>query len=450
MTVTEAGPPPRRAPDTGRTRGRVARVLDAFGVPASRTARRALAHAVLGLVPGLLGLLLVPLLAYGALLSITRLGPPLLSLFLMANRGLTAVHRALLRTLLGEDVPAAPPGTRRPVADPNAWRAAAFSVAAGPVAAVAFVVQLPLRLYALAAIGYPLWFRSVHADGHRGLGLPGSIPLDTLSRALAVAGAGVLLLALAGLAGRQLARLFVLMGRALLGPGRLTGRIRDLEETRAVAVRDSAATLRRIERDLHDGAQARLVAVAMSLTRARDALAPERTDPAKARELVEHSLSNARTAMAELRDLVRGFHPPALDDGLDTALASLGSDIESATTCVRVRTDLPDRMPDAVETIAYFCVAELLSNATRHASPATVDVTAELDAGVLLLTVRDDGIGGARIRPGGSGGSGLHGLAERVRTIDGTMSLDSPAGGPTTAVIRLPVPEEPEGTACAS
>lgn len=447
MTVTDPGPPPRRAPVAGRSRGRVVRVLDALGIPVSRTARRALAHAVLGLVPGLLGLLLVPLLAYGGLLSITRLGPPLLSLVLTATRGLTGLHRVLLRTLLDEEIPGPPPGKRRPVTDINAWRSAAFAIAAVPVAALAFVVQLPLRLYGLAALSYPLWFRAVHADGHRGLGLPGSIPLDTLPRALGVAAAGVLLLSAAGLAGRQLARLFALMGRALLGPGRLAGRIRDLEETRAVAVRDSAATLRRIERDLHDGAQARLVAVAMSLTRARDALAPERTDPVKARELVEHSLSNARTAMTELRELVRGFHPPALDDGLDTALASLGSDIDSARTRVRVRTDLPAGVPDAVGTIAYFCVAELLSNASRHASATTIDVTAELASGVLFLTVRDDGVGGARVTPGGSG---LAGLAQRVRTIDGTMSLDSPAGGPTTATIRLPVTEEPEGTACAS
>ncbi|MET9292338.1 sensor histidine kinase [Streptomyces sp. NPDC003077] len=422
---------------------RTPRILDALGLPASRAACGASAYAVAGLVPGLLGILLVPLIAYGGLFCVTRLGPPFLSGVLTAARGLTTVDRFLLRRLVGEEIPAAP-RPRRAVRDRDAWRGAAFAVVNVPLAVLLFCVEVPVRLYGLVLVSYPFWFASVSEDGHRGLEIVRDLPLDTWPRALAVAAAGMLLLAVAGRAGRGVLALHRALARALLAPGRLARRIHDLEETRALAVRDAAATLRRIERDLHDGAQARLVAVAMSLTRARAALDPARTDAAKARDLVDHSLANARTALAELRDLVRGIHPPVLDSGLDAALASLASDIGSETTRVSVRTHLPARPPEAVETIAYFCAAELLTNAARHARATTIEVTAQARAGALLLTVRDDGAGGARVT---RAGSGLAGLAERVRTIDGALSLDSPPGGPTTATVRLPLPED---TPCAS
>ncbi|MET9861010.1 sensor domain-containing protein [Streptomyces smyrnaeus] len=429
----------------------VTATLDLLGLPASRTARRALAYAVLGVVPALLGVPALALLALGGVLCVTRAGAPVLSLVLTAVRGLAAVHRALLRGLLGEDVPAPPgPAPLRAATDAAAWRCAAYAVLDAPLGVLLLAVQVPVRLYGLALLSYPVWFGAVRQNGHRGLELTGTVPLDTWPRALAVAAAGLVLLVAAGWAGRRLVALVRLLARTLLAPPPrdLTGRVQDLEETRALAVRDSAATLRRIERDLHDGAQARLIALAMALTRAKEALrAPEPSpaETAKARELVEQSLGTARTALGELRDLVRGIHPPVLDKGLAPALASLRSDMESPSLWVEVRSALSagPRPPEAVETLAYFCAAELLTNAARHAEAGRVTLDARIEGEardrVLVLVVEDDGRGGAAPAPPAPGGSsGLRGLGERVRTVDGTLSLDSPPGGPTTATVRLP------------
>ncbi|WP_369203135.1 sensor domain-containing protein, partial [Streptomyces sp. PU-14G] len=293
------------------------------GVPATRKALRALAYAVAGLVPALLGLPALALVALGAALCVTRAGIPVLSLVLTAVRALTDLQRLLVRGLLREDVPAPPrPGPLRAAHDGATWRCAAFAVVNAPLGVVLFAVHLPVRLYGLALLSYPLWFRAVRQNGHVGLELTGTTPLDTWPRALAVAAGGLVLLALAGWAARRLTALVRLLARALLAPLRLAERVHDLEETRALAVRDSAATLRRIERDLHDGAQVRLVALAMALTRAREALSapePSRADTEAARHLLDQSLGNARTALAELRDLVRGIHPPVLDNGLAPA-----------------------------------------------------------------------------------------------------------------------------------
>ncbi|MDJ1131544.1 sensor histidine kinase [Streptomyces iconiensis] len=455
------------------------RTLDLMGIPVSRAERGAFGYALAAVVPALLGVPALALLALGGALSVTRVGIPFLSLVLTATRGLAALERTLVRRLLGEHIEPPHPargGIRRAAYDTASWRCAAFAVINAPLGLVLLCFQLAIRVYALAALTYPLWFGAVRQDGHTGIALPDGTPLDTLPRALALAACGLALLALTGWVSRQLAQLVRVLARALLGPGRLTDRIHDLEETRALAVRDSAATLRRIERDLHDGAQARLIAVAMSLTRARAALAPERalsdrgtatgtdtdgdtdtdtgtatrtdTDTDKARALVDQSLTHARTALTELRDLVRGIHPPVLDSGLGPALASLCSDIESPATRVRLHAEGlagSPRPPEAVETIAYFCAAELLANAARHARAAAIDVTAAVRDGALELTVEDDGQGGALPSPASSG---LRGLRERVRTVDGALTLTSPPGGPTRAVVHLPLTGE--SSACAS
>ena len=441
----------------------ITRTLDVIGVPVSRTERKAFAYAVCGVLPALLGVPALVLLTLGGVLSATRAGVPFLSLVLTATRALTGLERSLVTRLLGEPIerPHPPEGGRLKAAyDPASWRMAAFAVVNVPLALLLLTFQLAVRGYALALLSYPLWFGAVREDGHTGIALPDGTPLDTAPRALALAAAGLAVLALTAWVSRQLTRLVRTLARALLGPGRLTERIHDLEETRALAVRDAAATLRRIERDLHDGAQARLVAVAMQLTRARAALDPDpaRTDQEKARTLVDESLEHARTALAELRDLVRGIHPPVLDNGLAPALASLCSNIESPTTRVRLRTTgLADRArpPEAVETIGYFCAAELLANATRHARATAIDVTAAVRDGALELTVEDDGVGGAAPAPPPeparatlAAGSGLRGLRERVRTVDGTLTLTSPRGGPTRALVRLPLTGE--SAACAS
>jgi signal transduction histidine kinase len=230
--------------------------------------------------------------------------------------------------------------------------------------------------------------------------------------------------------------------RGMLGPGRLAQRVADLEQTRALAVEDSAALLRRLERDLHDGAQIRLATLAMNLGLAREKL-DAGTDP-QVRELVESAHQGAKDALVELRNLARGIHPPALDNGLADALATLAA---SSAVPVELTADLPRRPAPAIETIAYFCATELLANAAKHSGASRIAIglaesgpdavgLAESgpDAG-LVLRVSDDGRGGADP----ARGSGLSGLALRVRTVDGRVEIASPAGGPTTVTVTLPM-----------
>ena len=257
-----------------------------------------------------------------------------------------------------------------------------------------------------------------------------------------------------------------LLVRGLLGPTRTADRVDDLEVTRAQAVDQSAATLRRIERDLHDGTQARLVALAMHLDMARERLAnlpsvpepgsgdapgddaatevidptlvaepPTLPDPAeleRARELLERAHRDAIDAIAELREVTRSIHPPALDRGLGDALATLAAR-SGVPTELEVR--IVSRPSPAIETIAYYCAAELLTNVAKHAGATRAAVAVTAETGVLRVQVSDDGRGGAHLAEGG----GLAGLAERVGTVDGHLMLSSPAGGPTVAAVELPL-----------
>ena len=220
--------------------------------------------------------------------------------------------------------------------------------------------------------------------------------------------------------------------RGMLGPGRLAQRVADLEQTRALAVEDSAALLRRLERDLHDGAQIRLATLAMNLGMAREKLARPTPTPS-VRELVDAAHQGAKDALVELRNLARGIHPPALDNGLADALATLAA---SSAVPVELTTALPQRPAPAIETIAYFCAAELLANAAKHshANRVAVELT-ETGRRALALRVSDDGSGGADP----ARGSGLAGLAQRVRTVDGQVEIVSPPGGPTQVTVTLPM-----------
>jgi signal transduction histidine kinase len=222
--------------------------------------------------------------------------------------------------------------------------------------------------------------------------------------------------------------------RRLLGPGRLAQRVRDLEQTRALAVDDAAARLRRVERDLHDGAQVHLATLAMHLGMAKEQLGDDGDPPdvARARELLDVAHRGAKDALGELRDLARGIHPPVLDNGLEDALTTLAA---TSVIPVELRCDLPERPAPAIETIAYFCAAELLANAAKHSHANQLTVQATGRHGMLLLTVVDDGVGGADP----ARGSGLSGLAQRVRTVDGRLEIASPPGGPTRITIQLPL-----------
>ncbi|MGA5818766.1 sensor histidine kinase [Kitasatospora sp. NPDC094028] len=229
---------------------------------------------------------------------------------------------------------------------------------------------------------------------------------------------------------------------ALLFPGALAERVRELEDDRGTVVDTAAADLRRIERDLHDGAQARLVALAMDLGMAKERMREVETpdDVAAATKMVENAHGEVKLALQELRDLARGIHPAVLTDrGLDAALSAVAARC-TVPGGVRVNVDLtgpdgePERPDSAVEGIAYFTVSELLTNVSKHAGARTASVEVWRSDDQLMLLVGDDGRGGAAPYPG----SGLAGLAERIRAVDGVFLVESPAGGPTTVTVELP------------
>src|SRR5215471_15380457 len=213
-------------------------------------------------------------------------------------------------------------------------------------------------------------------------------------------------------------------------------RVHELEQSRANVVEDSAARLRRIERDLHDGAQAQMVAVAMKLGLAREKLGgaidgTARPDLERVLDLVDAAHRGAKEAIAELRDLARGIHPSVLDHGLGTALETLAA---GSGVPVDLVVDLAERPSAAIETIAYFCAAELLANVAKHSGGRHATLEAVHVPGMLRLRVSDDGAGGAHIEAG----SGLAGLADRLRTVDGTIHIGSPSGGPTVVTVEMP------------
>jgi signal transduction histidine kinase len=220
--------------------------------------------------------------------------------------------------------------------------------------------------------------------------------------------------------------------RLLLDPtrsARLAQRVQRLTETRADAVDAQAAELRRIERDLHDGAQARLVAVGLSLAAIERLI---ESDPDTARRLLAQARQSSATALTELRDLVRGTHPPVLAErGLADAVRAVALDTPLP---VDVAVALDGRLDPAVETAAYFGVCEALTNAVRHARAQRIAIVLRHHDGTLTITVTDDGCGGADA----DRGSGLHGLRRRLGTFDGVLALRSPRGGPTVLTMEIP------------
>jgi signal transduction histidine kinase len=238
-----------------------------------------------------------------------------------------------------------------------------------------------------------------------------------------------------------LLRAHFVLTRAFLAPTpqmALAARVERLTETRHDAVDTSAAELRRIERDLHDGAQARLVAMGMSLGTV-EALIEK--DPAKARELLAAARTNSAEALAELRDLVRGIHPPVLAErGLGDAVRALALRMPIPA---ETEVDLPGRFAEPVESAAYFAVSEVLTNAAKHSGAERIWLDIHHEAGMLRVAVTDNGSGGARIAEGG----GLSGIERRLGTFDGVLAVSSPPGGPTMVTMEIPcAPAAPRPT----
>jgi signal transduction histidine kinase len=427
--------------------------------PFALRARCEARYALAGLVPATLGaLFLVVLFGAGLLLTAslvgTFVGLLVLSLALRLARGFGGLHRRLGRRLLHREFPAPAPfrpgrGVLRRVdtrlRDGTGWRALAYVVVKVPVE---FLQLYALSLWCTGAFALlsPLWWVPFR---HKPPGVhylhPAQIPTAFFTTVAVSSWPGTLGACLLG-AVTLLAAPWVLRAvtagdgwlmHSLLGPAQLDARVRELEESRAHAVDDAAAALRRVERDLHDGAQVRLAALAMGLGMATEKLGGDGQPVdagqlASIRDLVQTAHLSAKEALVELRDLARGIHPPVLDAGLADALATLAA---RSLVPVELTTSLADRPTPAIETIAYFCVAELLANVAKHSGAAKVDLDAAQHGQTLRLRVSDDGAGGADP----ARGSGLAGLVQRVRTVDGRLELSSPEGGPTVVTIELPL-----------
>jgi signal transduction histidine kinase len=256
--------------------------------------------------------------------------------------------------------------------------------------------------------------------------------LDTWHEVIPVAIAGVIVLPLVPWIVRGFARFDALAARSLLSPSKrteLARRVDDLRETQARSVDVAMADRRQIERDLHDGAQQRLLSLGMDLGMALEKFD---SDPDAARGLVGDAHAELQRAIAELRNLARGIHPAVLTDrGLDAALSALAA---RSPIPVRLDVQLDDRPPASVEATAYFIVAEALTNAARYANAKRVDVKLRENGDKLHIEVKDDGVGGAEQRVGG----GLAGLADRASSVEGSLRVSSPQGGPTVVTADLP------------
>jgi signal transduction histidine kinase len=429
--------------------GRVPRVLTE---PVRRRTWAETLYALLGLPIGVAGFAFTAVtVATSTFLLITFVGLPLMAVTGLISRKLGSGLRVFANSLIGARIP--PPQRFRAnpgllgwigscLTDGTAWRARLYLVLKLPLGIASFVGATAFWVYGIGGVTYAAWRPflpcNTTSDGrcHHAAGFSDSWQADTPLRILVVSVGGLILVLAAPWVVRGVVALDRLAMSALLGPTASAARLAELERTRAVAVDDSAATLRRIERDLHDGAQARLVAVAMNVGLAREKLA-EGADPAEATKLLDTAHTTAKQAIVELRDLARGIHPPVLDAGLDAALATLAA---HSAVPVRLTTAITDRPQPAIETMAYFCTAELLTNIAKHsgARNAAVDVRTVHDR--LRVQVWDDGRGGARLGGGQrGGGTGLAGLAERVATVDGRLTVDSPDGGPTTVTVDVPL-----------
>lgn len=387
----------------------------------------------------------------GLYVAITIIGLPVLALVLLGGRVWGRIYRALAKDLLGVTVTPPPPFAPDPgvigflkgaFTDRVSWRAALFLLAQGVLGvAVGYLVLVTVAMTMFTAIS-PIPWALVHPTNvdengveHQSMVQFGDFYVDSWPKVLGFALLGLLGCLVLPWLVRGVCWVHGLLTMALLGATAGDRRVIELQESRRTAVEDSAATLRRLERDLHDGTQARLVTIAMALGRAEDRLATG-GDPS---DLIADAHASSKEALTELRELVRGIHPPALELGLEPALETLTA---RCSVPVKLRVHLPERPSPAIEAIAYFSVAELLTNVVRHAhaTGAWVSVLPG-DARTIAVTVRDNGIGGVVPPTDGAigAGSGLSGLAARARTVDGTLTVQSPAGGPTVVTIVLPL-----------
>lgn len=391
---------------------------------------RELVYVALCLPIGLFwGFWLLFAIGLGLALSFVLIGIPMLVVVMLIWRRVAAWERERAALVLG--APIAPPYADLPregawrrlwarLRDRATWKDLGWFGVLATAGAVAGLVLIALWSTALVLITLPIT-ASTFPDGT-------TIGDASLPLAFVLAACGLLVAVLALFAARPLATGIAALARALLGPD-VDEQVARLEHSRASAVDATDSTLRRIERDLHDGAQHRLVAIALDLGRAREKLAD---DPAAAEPLIAQAHEETKRAMAELRDLVRGIHPSILTDrGLDAAVSALAG---RSPVPVSVNVELEGRPPAAAETAAYYVVAEALTNVAKHGEASEAEVRIDHEDGALVVAIQDDGQGGAVRTPG----SGLEGIGQRVDALGGNLEIDSPAGGPTKLKAVIP------------
>ncbi|MFC6158994.1 sensor histidine kinase [Kribbella jiaozuonensis] len=395
-----------------------------------------LGDAVVVLTSGLLVLLTVAV----ALLAwpLAYVGIPLT---VGANRFVYVVagwERARARITRGQTIPPLipPPAAgsriadaRLAVTDQGMWRQFLYYVLLLPLAIVWFVLIVLVWSVPPVLIALPAYYNKFAASQAQ----LGPFVIDSVKSATVVAIVAALFLLVASpLLMRAASTLDAELARVLLGrseTGALSERVTQLVTSRQQVVDSVEAERRRMERDLHDGAQQRLVSLAMTLGRAKNRLGDK--EPA-VRTLIEEAHSEAMQAIAEIRDLTRGLHPPVLSDrGLDAALSAVAA---RSPVPVRLSVDVQPRPSLTIESIAYFVVTEALANVAKHAEAAQAEVQVTRVGDVLRVEVRDDGQGGADP----AGGSGLRGLTDRVAGVDGRLTVDSPPGGGTTLIAEVP------------
>jgi signal transduction histidine kinase len=409
-----------------------------MGAPLRRRTWREFGYAFAGVLLGIPAFVLGVLGLVASVASLLTVGLPLLVGVLWGARGFVVVFRAPARALLGEDWPSPPPvqgrgwlrRVRGVLGDGRAWRALGYCLVKLPLSAVTLygtVILLGGGLYTLTA---PAWWL-FDKDGLGGL------QIESWGHSWEVATSGAVAVLLFPWVLRALVLVDRFLARALLGPSRSEQRIERLESGRATLTADAAGTLRRLERDLHDGTQARLVSLGVTLSRVEQRVARLDTDTSEIGGFLSSARGTVEDALTELRDIVRGIHPPALDAGLSTAVATLAS---RSGLPVDVDVALRAEPPEAVASAVYFSAAELLSNAARHAGATRVRLRLSDGGSAIRLVVADDGHGGATP---GSGGTGLAGLARRADALDGTLDIASPPGGPTTVTLTLPIERWP-------
>jgi signal transduction histidine kinase len=396
------------------------------------------------LAGGIPALVAAPVLVAAGFLVKPRWLLPLLFLItvFLAAPALTQMQRHRLRATAGVEIPPQPAiGHRRSAAglvayvrSPATWRQFGYHLLAAPAVAAAAIVAVAAWLAGLlCTLVYAYAWERPGGLLARGQ----SSPPDHLHRTLPVpvdvwvTVGGIVLLAAAPWLTAAVAALDARVARALLGPSRaeeLEHRVEHLTQTRTGAVDAADAERRRLERDLHDGTQQRLVALAMNLGLAR----VQAQTAEQAHEALAEAHEDAKAALAELRNLIRGLHPAVLEDrGLDAALSGVAARLPIP---VRLTVDLPRRPSPTIEAVAYFVVSESLTNITKHAQASQAEVVVQRVGDRLHIIVSDDGVGGADP----ARGTGLAGLAKRAASVDGTFEIASPPGGPTLITVDLP------------